>query len=77
MHDLSDVSEVYVDAILKSNITSFAVLHRAITKVKECGDLEMDALECLEAYGSRRGHKLCSNFVADYRECVRNFMQVC
>ena len=45
-------------------------------KQRECGDLEMDALECMNTYGFLRGNKLCTSYVQDYRECVRQLAQV-
>lgn len=77
MYDLCEDQDIYLDAIVNTNFNTLEIVKRDPTKVKECGDLELDTLECMQAYGRRRGIKLCKNFLEDYRECVGSFMQVC
>lgn len=43
---------------------------------RRCGDMEMDALECLNAYGLTRGQKVCQTYVNDFKECALAAMQV-
>ncbi|KAG5879118.1 hypothetical protein JTB14_031665 [Gonioctena quinquepunctata] len=35
----------------------------------ECADMEMRALDCLEAYGLDRGLQKCDLLVQDFKEC--------
>ena len=73
---MSDISLSYVTPLFRSNADVVNMFIRNRRDALECGELEMNALECLEAYGLRRGHKLCSNFVNDFRECVFGHIQV-
>mgnify|MGYP000094206009 CR=1 FL=1 len=66
----------FIDRIVRTNADSLDLTSKHLTKQQECGDLEQDTLECLEAYGARRGHKLCKEFLDDYTECMFHFMQV-
>lgn len=70
-----DLHFVFIDRIFRSNAESLDFAAKDPAKQQECGDFEQDSLECLEAYGSRRGKKLCKNFLDDYRECMFNFLQ--
>lgn len=35
-----------------------------------CADLEMKAIDCLEAYGLYRGVNKCKDIIDDYKECA-------
>lgn len=35
----------------------------------KCGELEMNMMECLEAYGIQRGKRKCSDLIDDFQEC--------
>lgn len=34
-----------------------------------CSDIELNAMECLEAYGTIKGHERCSKYFEDLTEC--------
>ncbi|XP_050296671.1 NADH dehydrogenase [ubiquinone] iron-sulfur protein 5 [Anthonomus grandis grandis] len=42
----------------------------------KCADIEMRALECLEAYGVDRGLKKCDTLIKDFDECVYKRKQI-
>ncbi|OTF70881.1 NADH:ubiquinone oxidoreductase-like protein [Euroglyphus maynei] len=65
----------FIDRVIRSNADSLDITSKHLVKQQECGDMEQDTLECLEAYGVRRGHKLCKDFLDDYTECMLQFMQ--
>ena len=35
-----------------------------------CGEMELNALECLESYGWSRGERYCKDYMDDFSECV-------
>ncbi|XP_067135244.1 NADH dehydrogenase [ubiquinone] iron-sulfur protein 5 [Centruroides vittatus] len=37
---------------------------------RRCRDFEMNVVECLEAYGLRKGKKKCKDEIDDYNECT-------
>ena len=37
-----------------------------------CADFELNAAECMEAYGLRNGSQLCAAFIEDLFECKTN-----
>lgn len=37
-----------------------------------CSDFELNAVECVEAYGLQRGYHKCRDFLIDYDECLKN-----
>lgn len=41
----------------------------------ECANLEMKALDCLEAYGLNKGHEKCTDLIDDFKECSLRFKQ--
>ena len=41
-----------------------------------CAAYEINALECLEAYGYWRGERACRRFYEDFNECVTATKQV-
>jgi hypothetical protein len=41
-----------------------------------CADLELNAYECLEAYGIIRGGIVCKQLLDDYLECVGAYKSV-
>ncbi|XP_058839507.1 uncharacterized protein LOC131694985 [Topomyia yanbarensis] len=36
----------------------------------KCGEMEMAAIDCLEAYGTVRGAKKCADILIDFQECA-------
>ena len=42
----------------------------------ECGEREMNMMDCMEAYGIERGKKLCSDLIADFSECEKATLQM-
>lgn len=34
-----------------------------------CADIELNMMECLEAYGSKKGLDLCYKYIEDFQEC--------
>lgn len=41
-----------------------------------CNDYEMRALDCLEAYGMRKGAKKCDLLLEDFKECSIKVKQI-
>ncbi|CAH1163864.1 unnamed protein product [Phaedon cochleariae] len=41
----------------------------------ECADMELRALDCLEAYGLDRGLKKCKPILEDFKECALKIKQ--
>ncbi len=41
-----------------------------------CAEFQLNAIECLEAYGAHRGRAHCQDFLDDYVECLHAFNQV-
>jgi len=41
-----------------------------------CAEFQLNAIECLEAYGAHRGRAHCQNFLDDYVECLHGFNQL-
>ncbi|KAI9585760.1 NADH dehydrogenase [ubiquinone] iron-sulfur protein 5 [Glossina fuscipes] len=50
-----------------TDLTGCLVNHQTYDK---CGELEMNMMECLEAYGGERGKKMCKDLIDDFGECV-------
>ena len=51
----------------------------AITNEKAantCSFFEIDAGECMEYYGARRGRYICKDYYDDFQECRYQFKQV-
>lgn len=71
-----DLLNTPIAPFLRSNADLYNFFGRPREVNRECGDLELDALECLEAYGARRGTALCASYVSDFRECATMVMQV-
>jgi len=44
-------------------------------RYQECNELEQDAIDCMNAYGVKRGSKLCESYLLDYKECTMQLMQ--
>lgn len=40
-----------------------------------CGDMELNAAECLEAYGVWKGQEKCAKYLEDLTECKLNTIQ--
>ncbi|XP_037038881.1 uncharacterized protein LOC119076317 [Bradysia coprophila] len=36
---------------------------------KKCGPIEMNMIDCLEAYGMHMGSKKCKDLIEDFQEC--------
>ena len=41
-----------------------------------CADYELDAIECLEAYGFWRGERYCKLLLEDWHECTHPYKSV-
>lgn len=50
-----------------TDLTGCLINHQTYEK---CGKMEMEMMECLEAYGVERGQKMCADIIADFSECV-------
>lgn len=50
-----------------TDLTGCLINHQTYEK---CGKMEMEMMECLEAYGVERGQKMCTDIIADFSECV-------
>jgi hypothetical protein len=46
--------------------------------MSRCGEFEMRMMECLEAYGVKRGltHPRCEALAGDFKECVNKTLSV-
>lgn len=71
-----DVLGQTIAPLMRTNADVASFYGRPREKMLECGDIELDALECLEAYGSRRGRVLCDKYIQDFRECMKQYIQV-
>ncbi|KAI1290283.1 hypothetical protein HDE_08379 [Halotydeus destructor] len=43
--------------------------------VSKCADLELNAWECMEAYGHYRGERYCHDYMEDLEECFSSRKQ--
>ena len=50
-----------------SDLTGGVMTHQCR---KECRDFEMNAVECLEAYGAVKGKVKCQDYLDDLKECM-------
>lgn len=50
-----------------TDLTGCVVNHQMYDK---CADMEMNVMDCLEAYGIERGLKKCKDLIADFQECA-------
>lgn len=69
------------EGILRGNFQEmFGTLHTAQCQVgnakPRCAEFQMNAAECLEAYGAKRGRRVCKPFLDDYTECLHSYIQV-
>lgn len=58
-----------VNPVLRSpftDLTGCLVNHQNHDK---CGLIEMNMMDCLEAYGAERGKVKCKDLIDDYKEC--------
>lgn len=62
------------DPWLKSPFTDFGDLFSE-QYFGRCADLELKAIDCMEAYGVNRGLKKCDDLLKDLRECVHKDKQ--
>lgn len=49
---------------------------RELGERSKCSDFELNAKECLEAYGAVRGARYCKDFLEDWYECGYQWKQV-
>ncbi|RWS13276.1 hypothetical protein B4U79_10355 [Dinothrombium tinctorium] len=47
---------------------------RKRTYVPPCTELEMNMVECIEAYGIPASHHMCQAYINDFGECVHHEM---
>lgn len=40
----------------------------------KCADMELNMVECLEAYGVHKGNEMCMKFIEDFGECKMAWM---
>ncbi|XP_055918411.1 uncharacterized protein LOC129950501 [Eupeodes corollae] len=50
-----------------TDLTGCLINHQHYDK---CGELEMNMMDCLEAYGMDKGVRVCSDLIGDFQECV-------
>ncbi|XP_055839960.1 uncharacterized protein LOC129907671 [Episyrphus balteatus] len=50
-----------------TDLTGCLINHQHYDK---CGELEMNMMDCLEAYGVDKGTRVCSDLISDFQECV-------
>lgn len=60
-----------------TNLTSDLFMPIGDTTSNACVKLELNALECMEHYGVKRGKALCMDYYDDFHECVNRHKQVC
>lgn len=56
-----------------TDLTGSLINHQSYDK---CGTMEMNMMECLEAYGAERGKKMCKDLIDDYNECFTMHKQM-
>lgn len=56
-----------------TDLTGCLVNHQTYDK---CGKLELEMMECLEAYGIERGRSKCADLISDFHECVSMTKQI-
>uniref|UniRef100_T1H6N3 Uncharacterized protein n=1 Tax=Megaselia scalaris TaxID=36166 RepID=T1H6N3_MEGSC len=56
-----------------TDMTGCLINHQGYHK---CGKMEMDMMDCLEAYGMERGKTVCADIIADFRECATSKKQM-
>lgn len=56
-----------------TDLTGSLINHQTYDK---CGELEMNMMDCLEAYGAERGQKMCKDLVDDFNECFTMHKQM-
>ncbi|CAG2115317.1 unnamed protein product [Medioppia subpectinata] len=64
----------------RSNISEiFGHIHATQCQIgnskPRCAEFQLNAVECLEAYGAKRGRRVCSRYLDDYQECIRGYKQ--
>nr|CAI5835761.1 unnamed protein product [Callosobruchus analis] len=64
------VSQLPVSPWLKSPLTDLTQALVSHQWYGECADMEMKALDCMEAYGLDRGLKKCELLIKDFQECA-------
>ncbi|XP_023298087.2 uncharacterized protein LOC111680646 [Lucilia cuprina] len=56
-----------------TDLTGSLINHQTYDK---CGELEMNMMDCLEAYGAEKGKKMCKDLVDDFNECFTMHKQM-
>ncbi|XP_005176323.1 NADH dehydrogenase [ubiquinone] iron-sulfur protein 5 [Musca domestica] len=56
-----------------TDLTGSLINHQTYDK---CGEMEMNMMDCLEAYGADRGKKMCKDLIDDYNECFTMHKQM-
>ncbi|XP_054153564.1 uncharacterized protein LOC128952234 [Oppia nitens] len=79
-HEASRPLHGIPEGIFRSNVTDiFGHLMSAQCQIgnakPRCAEFQMNAFECLEAYGAHRGRKVCLNFLKDFFECTYGLAQ--
>ena len=49
-----------------TDLTGSLINHQQYDK---CGEMEMNMMECMEAYGMDKGIRKCSDLIDDFKEC--------
>lgn len=49
---------------------------RSRGRLPKCADFELNAFECMEAYGYYRGERYCKTYLDDFEECLTSLKQV-
>lgn len=39
----------------------------------ECAKIELQMMECIEAYGADKGRLKCGDYIEDFNECSKNY----
>lgn len=53
----------------EANLGDHAQVTNDEGRIQRCSMFELNATECLEAYGIHKGRELCSKFFEDFQEC--------
>nr|BAN20589.1 NADH ubiquinone oxidoreductase [Riptortus pedestris] len=60
---------------LKSPLTDLTGVVATNQTYGLCREIEMKLINCFEAYGAKRGEKLCANYLSDFDECFNQEKQ--
>ncbi|XP_037927831.1 uncharacterized protein LOC119662308 [Teleopsis dalmanni] len=56
-----------------TDLTACLINHQTY---ETCGEMEMNMMECMEAYGLDRGRQKCADLIADFTECSNKTKQM-